>query len=241
MEVAVENNTPLIMQISYELLRVVNRRMEELVRCFPPSVEITARKRTSVVTIDDSIRIEHGYNLEDKLFSEHLCFFIFAICKKEQHSSHHPGSHHLSGMDPCGDDNRFLGLHGIKISFGRDGEYLAVVSRERLTECLPVDDLSTLRILLDVIQVLHHVRVSVRSRKSKVDCIVVMGKFVRERGRVIALARVVNVLLNAIGIVAYPLSTLEPTLAFSSHFIISIHAGRFLLRVATDLHTIIEK
>ena len=46
--------------------------MQYLVVASPLPVQVTTRKRASVVAMYDSIRVEHGYYLKDKGFTEQV-------------------------------------------------------------------------------------------------------------------------------------------------------------------------
>ena len=63
--------------------------MQPLMRSLPTSIEITARQGASVVTIDDAIWIEHGYDLEDESVSEELGSFFIAH-QEVEYPIHHP-------------------------------------------------------------------------------------------------------------------------------------------------------
>ena len=48
-----------------QLLRVINRRMKPLRRLRPSSVQIYSEQRTSIVSIDYPIRVQHRNNFEN--------------------------------------------------------------------------------------------------------------------------------------------------------------------------------
>ena len=89
-QVAVQENASLVVQIPYQLLGVVDRRVQVLVWGLPTPVEVTACQRASVIAVYNSIGVEHGYNLEDVLLAQQLGLVALRVCEELEHSSHHP-------------------------------------------------------------------------------------------------------------------------------------------------------
>ena len=73
MHVAVESDLALPLQKANQLLGVVNRRVQKLVRRQPLSVQVTAKQTAPVVALDDAVWVEHGHNEKDKVLAELLC------------------------------------------------------------------------------------------------------------------------------------------------------------------------
>ena len=78
-KIAVKDHASLLVEVDNKFFRVVDRWMKPLMRSLPTSIEVTPCQGASVVTINDAIRIEHGYNLEDEFLAQHLCFFVVWI------------------------------------------------------------------------------------------------------------------------------------------------------------------
>lgn len=72
-KITVKQNLPLSVHVPDEHFREVDWRVEEPIRFVPLSVEVTAKQRASVVSIDDSVGVEHGHYPEHKVLSELLC------------------------------------------------------------------------------------------------------------------------------------------------------------------------
>ena len=69
-EVAENLQVPLLRELVAELLGGKNGWMKYLAGSFPSSIEITACQRASIITVNDSIRVEHGDDFENKVLSE---------------------------------------------------------------------------------------------------------------------------------------------------------------------------
>ena len=110
MQVAEEDQLSLLMHRMYHFLDVVDDWMKHLGWHLPSTVEVAACQRTSIVTIDNSIRIEHRYDLEHEHVTKQLGLRIVGVSEEVEHSFHHPTAHRLTGMDSSCDDYAFLGL-----------------------------------------------------------------------------------------------------------------------------------
>ena len=69
MEITKNCQFSLLAKLSNQLFSMVNSRMKYFTRCFPPSVQVAASKGTSVVSVNNTVGIEHGNNFEDKVLS----------------------------------------------------------------------------------------------------------------------------------------------------------------------------
>jgi hypothetical protein len=70
MDVTVEDEIPLLLHLLDELLGVVDGRMQLLGRVDPLPVQIHPSQVATVVTVDDSVDVEHGNDLEDEIFPQ---------------------------------------------------------------------------------------------------------------------------------------------------------------------------
>lgn len=67
MEVTEEQNTPLFVTFLDQLLRVVNGWMDDLRGRLPAAVQIAASEGAAVVSVDNTVGIEHWDNLKDEV------------------------------------------------------------------------------------------------------------------------------------------------------------------------------
>ena len=88
-----------------ELFRIVDCRMKKNIRADPSPVQINSEKRASLITIDDSINVEHRYNPKYKLFPELSSFIRDQIVK---HALEHVRALRFSRMYSTSNDNCLL-------------------------------------------------------------------------------------------------------------------------------------
>lgn len=75
----------------------------------PLSIEVVAHERTSVVTDNNAVRIQHWHNLEDKSAAQELSMVVIAN-EKVYDTIHEPGCIGLTRMHSGGQDDWFA--HG---------------------------------------------------------------------------------------------------------------------------------
>ena len=80
MQVAVEHYSPFLMEVFDQLLGVINRWMQFLMRYLPSSVQVATSKGAPVVPINNAVRIQHRDDFENELLSEQLGFIVFRVC-----------------------------------------------------------------------------------------------------------------------------------------------------------------
>jgi hypothetical protein len=90
MQVTKEMNSSFLVTLLHKLLSVIYCWMNNFRRRFPTAVQITARKRATVISIYDSIRIQHGNDFENKIFPEEPCLNIVRISDELNNTAHHP-------------------------------------------------------------------------------------------------------------------------------------------------------
>lgn len=76
MQIAEHNDSSLVLDLLNEFLCVIHCRVKEFRRGLPPAVEITPSQRAAIVAINNTVRIEHWDDLENKVFSEQLSFNV---------------------------------------------------------------------------------------------------------------------------------------------------------------------
>ena len=82
MKVTVEHHLPLGVHVPDQLLRMEDCRMKEPVWLLPFSIEVAAKEGATVVSVDDTIWIEHRDNSYDELLPELVCFLREQILKE---------------------------------------------------------------------------------------------------------------------------------------------------------------
>ena len=78
-EVAEKEHLVVLVAHLEKFLGVVYRRVKKLTRVGPPPIQICANEVAPVVSIDDSIGVEHGYYLENECFAEKLCLLVVSL------------------------------------------------------------------------------------------------------------------------------------------------------------------
>ena len=68
----------LIIEVLYDLLRVVDGRVEKLARLLPSTIEVNTKETDSIVAVDDAIWVQHRNNLDDEFVSDFLSLWVVA-------------------------------------------------------------------------------------------------------------------------------------------------------------------
>ena len=63
-EVAKDSKLSLLCKVDDHLLRVVNRRVEDFARRFPPTIQITPCERAAIITVYHTVWVEHRDDFE---------------------------------------------------------------------------------------------------------------------------------------------------------------------------------
>ena len=66
-EVAKDSELSLLGKIDDHLLRVVDRRVEDFARRFPPTIQITPSERAAIITVYHTVWVEHRDDFENKV------------------------------------------------------------------------------------------------------------------------------------------------------------------------------
>lgn len=71
-EVAKDLELAFLREVMAQLLRGVNGWVQDFARSLPTAVKIAACKRATVIAVDNTVRIEHGHDLEDEILAQVL-------------------------------------------------------------------------------------------------------------------------------------------------------------------------
>ena len=187
----------------------------------PLSIKILADKRASCVAQNDTVRINHGHDLEDKVISQNSC------TDRRSHevvddTFHHVGGSGFTRMHPRADDDTFLIFHLLLvIREGRDGQQIAGISGVRLAQHLPSESVLSLWVLFELCKVSLKIRVGVWVTMRKVDGIAIMVKLDAEGQRVVVTAWLL--LLDRILVVANVLADSLPASSGEHRFLVGVH------------------
>jgi hypothetical protein len=82
-EIAEHHKLAFLMHVLNQLLAVIDRRLKCFRRKFPAPVEVATRQRASVVAVDNTVRVKHGYYLEYEILTEKACLYVVWIGQEE--------------------------------------------------------------------------------------------------------------------------------------------------------------
>jgi len=103
-EITVEGERPLVGELLGHVLQVPDRGVQVLVWPFVPSVQVASSQGTPVVSVDHTIGIEHGDDLEDVVLPQDLCLDLIGN-EEVDHTLHHPRPVRLPGVHSCCDNH----------------------------------------------------------------------------------------------------------------------------------------
>ena len=124
------------------------------------------------------------------------------------------------------------------VSFLCDSEYFAILTRQCLAECLTLANFTSSWIQFYLIEIIYKISVSVWIAESKVNCIVIVLKFVAELQSVIWIASITAILLDVIAKIWNTLTSSVPTSSIATIF---VRALCHFFWIYTDFHSKIEK
>jgi hypothetical protein len=119
-EITKHNQLSFLCKLLKKLFRIVYARMEYLGRGLPSSIQIASCKGTSVVTVNDTIWIEHWDDFENKVLSQILSLIISFVSQEFYGALHHPRAYAFTWMDSCGQKDAFPFIQILQIVFGSD-------------------------------------------------------------------------------------------------------------------------
>ena len=175
MEIAEEEHFTGLLGFFHHQLRVVVNWVQLGAGTDPLTVEVLADQGAPVVAHDDSVRVQHGDDLEDIRVSEELRLFVIAD-QIFYNALHHVGSIGLSRMHPRRQYHSFP--NGYRLGYAceiGDDEHVDVVAGKTLAE----DSFSDFVLVLESAGLgdeAAEVGVGVRVAVREVDCVhVVLG------------------------------------------------------------------
>lgn len=136
MEVTVQDNLPFFAHLSAHLFNFPNLRKDSLHWSFPPSVEIGPGQRTSVVTVNYTVDVEHWDEFKVEFVTEDAslrCIWRQII----DYTLHHKGAVRLTGVDTRWYENAFPSQFLFISALSSYCKNVALVSSESATQhCL---------------------------------------------------------------------------------------------------------
>jgi hypothetical protein len=183
MQVTVEYDIALLFKCPYQSFNSKVFWMKSLQSVLPAAIKVLTCQRTSVVAVNDSIRIEHRDDFKNKAVSEDNC--LWCITDQELNQPfHHPRGITLSRMDSRRNEYSFFSqsflAFWVLILTGNTNIFTAVAS-QCLNQCIPVEELTRGGVLLYSCQVITQVRISVRKAMREIYLVIVVFKGVSER------------------------------------------------------------
>lgn len=127
-QVTEQQYSSLFIALFDELLSVIDSRMNNFRRRLPPAIEITPCQRTPIVTVNNSVRIQHRYYLENEIFSEKPSLHVVRVSDELDNAAHHPGAHSFPWMDPCWNHNALALPDIVFLLSGRYSQIITVYS-----------------------------------------------------------------------------------------------------------------
>ena len=91
-----------------QLLRIVNCWMKQFRWIWPSSVQVCSNVVASIISIHNSIRVQHGHYFENECLSKHLCFLVVFLQEKIYCSLYHKWSIRFSWMNSSGKKDGLL-------------------------------------------------------------------------------------------------------------------------------------
>lgn len=104
-QIAKQEHLPLEIHYLDELLRVEDCWVQEAIRFIPLPIQVAAKQRASVVTVNHPVRVQHGHDAKNEVFSELLGFAREQIVED---AIQHMRRLWLTWVDPARDDYSLL-------------------------------------------------------------------------------------------------------------------------------------
>jgi len=134
-QIATEHHFSLLVELSYHPLHVPILRVQVLRRCLPAPIQVLSSERAPIVSVDDTVRIEHGNDFEDEVFAQGLRLGCVAH-QEIDHALHHPAGVRLARVDSGRNKDAFLGLAFLAVRillFRSNCDVFAAVACQRAT------------------------------------------------------------------------------------------------------------
>ena len=88
----------------HHALTVPDRWMKCLVGYLPSAIKIATGQTAPVVTVDNTVWVEHWHDLEDKVLPQHPRLVVIRVGKEGEHTSHHPRAYSFPRVHARRDD-----------------------------------------------------------------------------------------------------------------------------------------
>ena len=119
MEITENLKISLLGELVTKLFCSKNGWMKNLAGSFPSSIKVTTGQRTPIVSINDTIRIKHRNDFEDKILPQIFSFNRIWVYKKIEGSFHHPRAHRFTWMYSSCQNYTLSFWHVLRILLGR--------------------------------------------------------------------------------------------------------------------------
>jgi hypothetical protein len=108
MKVTIEQHCIVSGTLLCKHLRVVDRGMQKLRGVCPSTIEVDSQYVATVISVNHAIRVKHGHNFKNELFSEGLGFFARGLEQKVYHALYHEGGVGLSWVHSSSHEDHLL-------------------------------------------------------------------------------------------------------------------------------------
>lgn len=98
-----------LLNLQYDLFQRIYLRMQPLTRQLPLPIQITPRKITPIIPMNDAIWIDHRYDLKHKIIPQLIGVFIVTR-EIVDDAFGDVGGDGLAGVDSAGDDDGLFGV-----------------------------------------------------------------------------------------------------------------------------------
>lgn len=176
MDVAKEEDVAVFLKLFDHHLSMIDSWMYLPLRIIPNPIQIHTRQIAPCATIDHTIGIEHGYNLEHKVVPKYLGIQT-RPSQIVNDTLHDPASPALPRMDPTAQYDALSVLDGLRVALeGSHDDHFTIVARYCLGQGATSQAILTLGVGFEGVQVTSHVGVSIGVAMSQIHSVRVMVK-----------------------------------------------------------------
>mmetsp|Transcript_43346 Transcript_43346/g.41753 ORF Transcript_43346/g.41753 Transcript_43346/m.41753 type:complete len:541 (-) Transcript_43346:140-1762(-) len=189
MEVAEEDQVPLLGEGPHQPLDLEHHRVEHLRWRLVPPIQVAPAQRAPVVPIDHPVRIYHRHDLEHELLPQDPSLRRVTHQKVDQ-TLHHPGRVRLPWVHPRRYQHPFLVQRLLRLRvlvLARDSQVLTLVPSQCPAQSVPMEKVLGVGVFFDGAEVIAEVGVGEGEAVGEVDLVQVRVEFMDEgEGVVIA-------------------------------------------------------
>lgn len=127
--------------------------MNHLARCFPATVQVTARKTAAIVPVDHAIRVQHRDHFENEVLSEDLRLLVFRIRQEVKQASHHPTADSLPRVHSSCEHDSFPLIIVFELVTARNCQNFTIFAAYCLAKRFPLHENGPLLVRLKLIEV----------------------------------------------------------------------------------------